>query len=177
MDNKSYEKKYDGFAKKLKIIGWILAPIGLICTIIAMVDFFMSTESWDSPRLFFLSFIGLPLFGVGLMCLLFGYRRKITDFVVTQGAPVAKDFTNYMANETGDSIAKVAGKVAAEVNRSAKGGVEGVDSNTCCKCGTENPIGAKFCSNCGNALTKKCPYCGAENDDGAKYCNVCGKQL
>ena len=80
-----------------------------------------------------------------------------------------------MIDGTSDSMANAAGKIAGSVSENTK--VEGVDTNTCAKCGTLNPLGAKFCSKCGSPLTKKCPYCGAENDDAAKYCNTCGKPL
>ena len=47
---------------------------------------------------------------------------------------------------------------------------------TCPKCGTENPAGAKFCSNCGTPLgPKTCAKCGAEVPQGAKFCPECGQ--
>lgn len=66
-------------------------------------------------------------------------------------------------------------------------------SNTCLKCGTVNPSGAKFCSNCGNNLeqqsmpqisrtafqgaVRKCPSCGAEVSGFMAYCPECGHEL
>lgn len=49
----------------------------------------------------------------------------------------------------------------------------------CSKCGTTNPVGAKFCNNCGTQIsgTVKCPNCGHENSAGAKFCNNCGTKL
>lgn len=49
----------------------------------------------------------------------------------------------------------------------------------CPKCGTANPVGAKFCNNCGTKLssTTACPNCGHENPPGAKFCNNCGTKL
>ncbi|MCE5260208.1 MAG: zinc-ribbon domain-containing protein [Chloroflexi bacterium] len=49
----------------------------------------------------------------------------------------------------------------------------------CSKCNTENPAGARFCSNCGNQLsgTQKCSNCGSENPLGSKFCNNCGNKL
>ena len=45
----------------------------------------------------------------------------------------------------------------------------------CSNCGTMNPEGAKFCSNCGTALgPKHCSNCGAEVAPGAKFCPECG---
>jgi len=50
----------------------------------------------------------------------------------------------------------------------------------CPKCNSQNPQGAKFCSNCGAPLQPvgvKCPKCGASNPPGAKFCSECGSPL
>lgn len=47
----------------------------------------------------------------------------------------------------------------------------------CWNCGSENPAGAKFCSNCGQAQQRPCPTCGTINPAGAKFCNNCGTNL
>jgi hypothetical protein len=36
----------------------------------------------------------------------------------------------------------------------------------CSKCGIENPVGKKFCGDCGAALANLCPQCGADNPAG-----------
>lgn len=52
---------------------------------------------------------------------------------------------------------------------------------TCTACGTENPPGTKFCSECGAKLGLKaapvCPKCGTENAEGGKFCVECGAKL
>ena len=50
---------------------------------------------------------------------------------------------------------------------------------SCPKCGTANPVAAKFCNNCGTQLkgSVACPKCGAENTPGSKFCNNCGQTL
>lgn len=176
MNQQDYENKYSKTVRKLRIIGWICLSIGIGAVATGTGDFFMSAGSWEEPKLFFLCFIGVPIAFVGIACLMFGYQRKVSDFAASQSAPVVKDFTNYMIDGTSDAVTNVAGKVANAV-KTNNNGVEGVTQNTCSKCGTPNPVGAKFCSKCGNPLTKKCPYCGTENDDGAQYCNNCGKKL
>jgi len=50
-------------------------------------------------------------------------------------------------------------------------------STHCDDCGQENPVGAKFCSECGLPLKKRCPSCQAENAPTAKFCNECGHAL
>ena len=49
----------------------------------------------------------------------------------------------------------------------------------CPNCGTANPVGAKFCNNCGQKFggTVKCPTCGTENPAGAKFCSSDGTKL
>jgi membrane protease subunit (stomatin/prohibitin family) len=49
----------------------------------------------------------------------------------------------------------------------------------CPNCGTANPVGAKFCNNCGTKLagSVKCANCGYENAAEAKFCNECGNKL
>jgi class 3 adenylate cyclase/tetratricopeptide (TPR) repeat protein len=47
----------------------------------------------------------------------------------------------------------------------------------CPKCGIENPIGKKFCGDCGAALANLCPKCGADNPAGKRFCGECGAAL
>src|SRR5215813_3964969 len=47
----------------------------------------------------------------------------------------------------------------------------------CASCGVENPAGAKFCIECGGALTPACPRCGSDNLPQAKFCANCGTAL
>jgi membrane protease subunit (stomatin/prohibitin family) len=53
----------------------------------------------------------------------------------------------------------------------------------CAKCGTGNPAGTKFCSNCGNQMqapqpaTMECPNCHAQIQAGAKFCPSCGTHV
>src|ERR1700730_15093925 len=44
----------------------------------------------------------------------------------------------------------------------------------CSKCGSENPAGKKYCSECGVGLLMRCPRCKAENAPAAKFCGECG---
>lgn len=55
----------------------------------------------------------------------------------------------------------------------------------CKKCGTENPVHAKHCNECGCILQEaktatkfiSCPQCGEENKPNAKHCSECGTDL
>ena len=44
-------------------------------------------------------------------------------------------------------------------------------------CGTENRPGAKFCTECGTALSSACPNCGTVNPPTAKFCSECATPL
>ena len=51
------------------------------------------------------------------------------------------------------------------------------DTAACASCGNQNPAGAKFCANCGQATAPKvvhCTECGTELAAGAKFCMNCG---
>src|SRR5262249_5124035 len=47
----------------------------------------------------------------------------------------------------------------------------------CSRCGAENPVGQKFCGECGAALQAACPSCGSTNPPGQKFCGECGPAL
>lgn len=51
----------------------------------------------------------------------------------------------------------------------------------CQTCGTKNPVGTKFCGNCGASLAPGpkivCPKCKTENAAGTKFCSNCGTPL
>jgi class 3 adenylate cyclase len=47
----------------------------------------------------------------------------------------------------------------------------------CSNCGSDNPAGKKFCSECGAGLSRVCPQCGAGNAPVAKFCGDCGAEL
>lgn len=178
MDNKEYENKYRRTTIVLRVLGFIFLPIGIILIGIGMSSFFSTFGSGEMSSGFYLVFAGFPFFAAGGACLTLGFRRKMTEFMVTTTAPVMKDFSNYIIDGTSDSVSKVAGKIAKEIKSSNNANtVEGVTANTCAKCGHVNPANASFCAKCGAPLTKVCPHCGATNDDGAKFCNSCGREL
>jgi membrane protease subunit (stomatin/prohibitin family) len=59
----------------------------------------------------------------------------------------------------------------------------GVQTVACAKCGTQNPTGSKFCSNCGatqqaaQTASVECPSCHAQVQGGSKFCASCGTSL
>jgi class 3 adenylate cyclase len=47
----------------------------------------------------------------------------------------------------------------------------------CTKCGSDNPLGKKFCGDCGGPLGNPCPKCGADNPVEKRFCGECGTAL
>jgi class 3 adenylate cyclase/tetratricopeptide (TPR) repeat protein len=47
----------------------------------------------------------------------------------------------------------------------------------CPRCQHENPLGQKFCGECGARLAMACASCGASNPPGQKFCGECGAGL
>lgn len=51
----------------------------------------------------------------------------------------------------------------------------------CPKCGSENPLGNKFCGGCGADISPKktitCSNCGSQVPEGNKFCGNCGKPM
>ncbi|WP_316157230.1 adenylate/guanylate cyclase domain-containing protein [Cupriavidus sp. BIC8F] len=45
----------------------------------------------------------------------------------------------------------------------------------CTRCGSENPIGANFCQQCGRPLIRQCRRCGYAVPPGARFCSSCGE--
>jgi class 3 adenylate cyclase/tetratricopeptide (TPR) repeat protein len=48
---------------------------------------------------------------------------------------------------------------------------------TCPRCDTTNPDGARFCLNCGAALTQNCPNCHTTLPLAARFCFNCGQKM
>ncbi len=47
----------------------------------------------------------------------------------------------------------------------------------CSSCGAENPVGQKFCGECGSPLQVTCSSCGSANPPGQRFCGECGAAL
>ena len=47
----------------------------------------------------------------------------------------------------------------------------------CSNCGADNPVGKKFCGDCGTPVGHHCPQCGADNPADKRFCGDCGAAL
>lgn len=144
----------------LKIAGIAMAVCGLALAITGFADMIASTGRGSTPKLFFLMMIGLPLFAVGMMFCLTGFRREISRYMKNESVPVV--------NEAGKEITPAISAIA--------GAAKSADATICPHCGKTNSDGAKFCRHCGNKLTVTCPACGEEVSAG-DFCENCGAKL
>lgn len=138
-------------AKKLKVAGFIILPIGVLLFVTSLFGF----ASFDA-ELFLLSFVGLPMIAFGGSLLMLGYQGSIQRYHASQSAPVLKDTLNYLQDETNIKIN---------------------DSKQCKDCGNMNDKDATFCDKCGSSLVKICDDCNCSNDGDASFCKHCGKKL
>ena len=81
----------------------------------------------------------------------------------------------------GDLIAALSGETSA-VNQLTQNQTltpkTSIKTVVCLKCGIENSIQSKFCSNCGEKVIREdiCASCGAEINEGQKFCPECGSK-
>src|ERR1043166_3743134 len=103
----------------LRIAGPTSLLIGIVCLIVAVVNFFVSTGHNNPPGLFWLFFIGMPLVFIGGVLCQFAFMGAVARFIAGETAPVAADTVNYVAEETKGAVETVA-------KAAAKGVVEGI---------------------------------------------------
>jgi hypothetical protein len=125
--------------------------IGLVLTVIAFADFFIAFGGSGPPTLFFLAFIGIPLMGVGGWLLLAGFGGAAAKYAAGELAPTAKNAIGSL-------------------------GLGGA-GQTCPQCGSSVTATAKFCDECGSALSRTCPSCGNANAADARFCTECGRAV
>lgn len=89
---------------------------------------------------------------------------------VGMGGTFGAGFAN-LANQTMGSVTSVA-PAGAETGNAQQG-------VACPGCGHINPVGAKFCLECGQKFEQGvvCPSCGHVNPAGAKFCLECGTKM
>ncbi len=152
------DKKHEAVKRKLQVFGKVLLPIGVLCIIVAMIDFFVSMSNWGSPKLFFLFFLGMPLTFAGSVCLSTGYRREMMRYGKNETMPIIKE-------------------TAPEVKEIIDGLLNKNEIVKCQRCGEINSNKAKFCSGCGVELKITCKACGEKIESDDNYCNKCGARL
>jgi hypothetical protein len=154
----------------LRVVGPLVAGLGLVFTIVGIGSFFAAFGSFGPPRYFWCAFVGMPLLFVGIAISKFAFLGRLTRYVAGESAPVAKDTFNYLAQGTQPGVRAMATAVGQ--------GLQGRGAQAqCAKCGQSNDADARFCRNCGTGLSMACPACGHDNESAAKFCDACGKPL
>lgn len=115
---------------------------------------------------------------------------------VGMGGAFGAGFSN-LANQTMGAVAPMVGTASASAGMQngpvcpSCGNVNPMGAKFCLECGQKleqgvaclacghlNPVGAKFCLECGNRLiSPRCPSCGAELPEGTKFCPDCGTKI
>ncbi|MFT9847781.1 zinc ribbon domain-containing protein [Aneurinibacillus sp. REN35] len=107
-------------------LGAGMVGLGIICVIVAFFEFF-TLDMWETPKLFWLFFVGTPLMFIGFIIL---------------GPHIQRSYLQRNSDMIRDSM-----KLMGEGLRS---GLE--ESRTCPKCTAANKHVANFCSHCGASL-------------------------
>jgi ribosomal protein L40E len=165
---------HEGLRAVLRLIGPVIAGVGLLFLVIGMVSFFSAFGGGGFPRLFWCVFVGMPLLAIGVSITKFAFIGAAARYVAGETAPVGKDVTNYMVAGTKDSIRDVATAVGEGFAAAGRPATE--RQLICRKCGAENEAGANFCHGCGSPFVekKRCAKCGDLNEADARFCDKCG---
>jgi RNA polymerase subunit RPABC4/transcription elongation factor Spt4 len=176
MPDKQIDPGHNSLRNTLRVVGPVIAVTGLVLMIVGFVSFFMAFGGSEPPRLFWCAFLGIPLLGVGGMLTSYGYMGRVMRYMAGETAPVGKDTFNYLAEGTREGVQAMAGAVAQGL-REGRADSGAVSALRCRKCNALLAADTKFCSQCGQPLskTKRCPDCRASNDADASFCNNCGR--
>jgi hypothetical protein len=159
------EQRHLKVKKIMTIVGAALLAVGVILIIVFFIDFVnsLSSSKFGPPELFWLSFIGFPMTGIGCSLLFTARRGDIAKFSMRENSTVI--------NEYSERIAPAARNFASAAR---EGFSDDADKVVCAKCGEKLERGAAFCTACGAELKVVCNKCGGKNDANAKFCKHCG---
>ena len=125
-------------------LGPLLLVSGVVCLIIAMVDFF-TLDFFEEPKYFWLGFVGMPIIFIGSIVTYAGYGQDAAKYMSREMAPVTSETFNYIAEETQEGVETVAKAVQ-------RGKAEVVQAKKCPNCQTLNKVDANFCNECGASI-------------------------
>jgi uncharacterized membrane protein len=118
-----------------RALGAILLIVGLVLTVLALMDFFSTfNDPTDTPDRFWLAFVGLPVTFVGVVLLMTGFAVAGTKYVVREAVPIVKDAMDQLGFQGNAANAPGTGPY-------------------CRSCGKQNSADAAFCSSCGTSMT------------------------
>jgi membrane protease subunit (stomatin/prohibitin family) len=119
-----------------------------------------------------------------------GAIGDMNAYMQFKAAQALQDAAKQEGGAAGQGMGLGLGMGYGQMMAGAVGGAHAQGSGTaqpqtvpCAKCGTQNPVGGKFCSNCGatqqapQAASVECPSCHAQVQGGAKFCASCGTSV
>ncbi len=112
-DNEMQSGEHDSVRTMLRVLGPIVALVGLIFLGIGIGSFFSAFGTFGTPRYFWCAFVGMPVLAVGIGLCKYGYMGAVYRYMANETAPVAKDVVNYLGEKTQPGIKSIA-KAATE---------------------------------------------------------------
>jgi hypothetical protein len=133
-----------------RVAGCLLLPLGVLVFGWGLLNVFGATDSFDGPEgRHIAAFIGgLPLIGVGLMCLQVGFLGVAARYGAGETMPVVRDSAAYLSD--GEGILGV-GRTVDDRTQAAAGAA--ASGPYCRSCGVRNDEDARFCDGCGSSLS------------------------
>lgn len=119
-ENKLQSSQHSNIRTVLRVGGPVIAGVGLLFMIVGFASFFASIGSFEPPRFFWCTFVGMPLLFVGISMCMFGYLGAVQRYVAGESAPVAKDVVNYMGENVQPGVKAVAKAVTEGVIEAQK---------------------------------------------------------
>jgi ribosomal protein L40E len=125
---------------------------------------------------------GMLTLVVGLVLTGAGNAGRAARYMSQEVTPVAEDTFNHVADATQDGVRTIVKSVSEGIAQgtSHAGTAAGPATSApavCPKCDARNEAAAKFCSQCGAAMSKQCPACQHLNAPTARFCDKCGQAL
>ena len=127
----------------LRLFGPLVVILGVVLTVIGLISFFSSFGTFQPPRYFWATIVGLPLIGIGLAISRFGYLGEIFRYVSREVTPVARDTFNTMAEGTRPGVETMAHAMGRGLTTAMNGdNLAGSGAIPCGRCHASNPADA-----------------------------------